>query len=314
MTTPIKIDTVELTNAYNEYKSTFPKETWLPISTIESTKRKRLKTFLSHTKKPDYVYKKLTPYSKEYKVLFNLFRKQYSKWQTQQIMKYYLSIVNKMTEPLEDNPVEFDENYDLGNDGFGFHGSKIETSMDDDEIVIEMRDEAWWLEEQADLEDNNLEERPFETCKKCGNNKYINEECTTCEELEFQKALLKFEQEEEEREKLRRELDNLIIDFYGIDYEDVCEHSKHTNYKFEIDIFEYLIDYNKKEFIPSIEFLENNYSKNLKNENHPDGVHEIYCFLNGEISYNLDKYERCKKCHGKKEINKVCLNCEDIPF
>jgi hypothetical protein len=49
---------------------------------------------------PHKIYDPIDVYSKKYKKIFNSFRTKFSKWQTQRIMKRYLSIVNEMTEPI----------------------------------------------------------------------------------------------------------------------------------------------------------------------------------------------------------------------
>lgn len=300
---------IEYKKLVNEYENT-------PYKL--SIKRQRLRTFLSHLHKPYYEYKQLSVYSKEYKKMFRRINKQYSKWQTQQIMKQYLNIIHKMTEPLKDNPIEFDEDYDLGNEGFGYHNSIIETSMDDDEIVQEMRTKAWWEEEQERMEyedalrNGEYEERPWEYCKVCGKEKWVDEKvCEHCEMAKYEvceecgwDGKLKDEEcgccasfsDDDYLESFCLECGNLslmddgscefcnnvnelrvlIKEIYGVDYEDFQkEHSFYLNE----DLSYYVSIEN------GIKHIVRNYEKNLKNDTYIDLEDGVSCFLDCKDYY-----------------------------
>lgn len=51
---------------------------------------------------PQKVYEPISVHSKEYKRIFHSFRKRFSLWQTQRIMKRYMSIVKQMEQPIPD--------------------------------------------------------------------------------------------------------------------------------------------------------------------------------------------------------------------
>ena len=276
----------EYKNLISEYKST-PKEL--------IKKHERLEVFLSHLQKPEYTYPQLTVYNKQYKKIFNLFRRQYSKWQTQKIMKEYLHITHKMIEPLEDSPIEFNDAYNLGNDGFGYHGSTIKTSMDDDEIVQEIRDETWWEEEQELNEYNDnydpWEHREVEKCSECGSNKLVDEDCSNCSEVvtcdncgsyKYNNEECKFcEDHEEYLEDMEQQINNQLKEyqlelieyikkFYSVDY---------TQYFKEHNIAKY-VDYSI-----GIDPILENYYNNLKTKSFDNIEDAVNSFLNCKNYY-----------------------------
>lgn len=303
---------IEYKKLVNEYENT-------PYKL--SKKRQRLRIFLSHLHKPDYEYKQLSVYSKQYKKMFRRINKQYSKWQTQQIMKQYLNIIHKMTEPLKDNPIEFDEDYDLGNDGFGYHDSITNSSIDNEEIVQEMRDEAWWEEEQERMEyedalrNGEYEERPWEYCKVCGKEKWVDEKVCehcemakyeVCEECGYDEKLkgedcdccASFSDDYEDNESDNicnecgypaldekgeceycnciNELRVLIKEIYGVNYEDIQRNNS------------FLLNENLSYYVSienGIKHIVENYEKNLKNDTYVDTSDGIYSFLTCKNMY-----------------------------